>query len=346
MDNDAPDKPSPSDRNDAGGLSAALKGLPPEFAGFAQVFERDIRPSLIAREADRVAAAERAIQTRWIGGAIILVGALAGFVVLRLPLVGVLAIMAGIGVIVWGHMGVSRLAAQAKTLIVAPIAGHFGLSFDPEPGEPAAIARHRDLSLVPGWDRASYEDLVTGKRGEVDFELFEAHLEERRTSTDSKGNTRTEWVTVFRGQCLRLDFHKRFYGRTLISRDAGFFNRFGGGPGLQRARLEDPEFEKIFEVYTTDQVEARFLLTPDLMQRLVDIERTFRGGKLKACFDGGEMLISVQGGDLFEPGSMFKPLDNPERVRELLDDFSAVFNLIDTITRSPPRRPDPGLPTG
>jgi hypothetical protein len=26
---------------------------------------------------------------------------------------------------------------------------------------------------------------------------------------------------------------------------------------------------------------------------------------------------------------MFTPLDNPERVRELLDDFAAIFNVID-----------------
>ena len=201
--------------------------------------------------------------------------------------------------------------------------------------------RHKEVGVVPGWDRSKYEDLVTGQRGQVSFELFEAHLEERRTTTDSKGRTQTTWVTVFKGQCLRLDFHKKFYGRTLITRDAGFFNRFGGGKGMQRAALEDPRFEKIFEVYTTDQVESRYLLTPDLMQKLVDLEEVFRGGKLKAAFNGGEMFITVQGGNLFEPGSMFKPLDSADRVHELLKDFSAVFQLIDAVTAGRSRMPPP-----
>ena len=138
---------------------------------------------------------------------------------------------------------------------------------------------------------------------------------------------------LFRGQCLRLQFDKRFYGRTLITRDAGFFNRFGGGKGMSRASLEDPVFEKIFEVYTTDQVESRYLLTPDLMQDLVDLEKAFHGGRLKACFDGGEMFITLEGGDLFEPGSMFKPLDSVDRVKELLTDFSAIFQIIDAVVR-------------
>jgi len=110
---------------------------------------------------------------------------------------------------------------------------------------------------------------------------------------------------------------------------------------MQRAALEDPTFEKIFEVYTTDQVESRYLLTPDLMQKLVDLEEVFHGGKLKAAFDGGEMFITVQGGNLFEPGSMFKPLDSVDRVQELLKDFAAVFQLIDAVTAGRSRMPPP-----
>jgi hypothetical protein len=152
-------------------------------------------------------------------------------------------------------------------------------------------------------------------------------------------------VTVFKGQCLRFHFDKTFYGKTLVTRDAGFFNRFGGGNGMQRASLEDPEFEKIFEVYTTDQVESRYLLTPDLMQELVDLEKTFHGGKLKCCFFGGELFITLQGGNLFEPGSMFTPLDSPDRLRELLEDFAAVFHIIDVTNANRRRRNGQGVST-
>lgn len=312
-------------------LRKALAELPTEFHTFEQVFEERIRPSLIEREASRIKAAKRAILCRWIAAMVILAGIAGGLMFESL----MAAIVIGfIGVIVFlvGEHGVNQLAKEAKGLIVTPIAEQFGLRFTPEPGLVDSVHRHKEVGVIPGWDRASYEDLVTGVRREVNFELFEAHLEEKRTSTDSKGRTQTTWVTVFKGQCLRLDFHKTFYGRTLINRDAGFFNRFGGGRGMQRAMLEDPEFERIFEVYTTDQVESRYLLTPDLMQKLVDLERVFRGGNLKACFDGGEMFITLQGGNLFEPGSMFKPLDSPERVSELLQDFEAIFSIIDQVT--------------
>lgn len=326
-------------------ITNALSGLPKDFDHFARVFQDEIRPALAAREAERIAAVARARQTRWIGGAIIAVGALLGLILFKMPVIAIIAAIIGFGVIGWGMTGVQQLSKEAKALIVRPVADQFGLVFEPAPGAVESIHRHRQLGIVPSWDRSAFEDRLIGRRRDVDFELFEAHLEEKRTTTDSRGRTQTTWVTVFRGQCLTLDFHKTFHGRTLVTRDAGIFNRFGGGAGLQRAGLEDPVFEKIFEVYTTDQVESRYLLTPDLMQKLVDLEKTFRGGKLKACFDGGEMLITLQGGDLFEPGSMFTPLDNPARIRELLDDFAAVFGILDEVTAGRVRldrdRPDP-----
>jgi hypothetical protein len=312
-------------------ISAALAGLPEGFSHFGQVFQDEIRPALQAREGDRLAAVGKARQARYVGGGIGVIGVLVGLFVAKMPFVAFVAAIVGFGYVWWGSRDITQLAKEAKTLLVTPVARQFELSFNADPGQVDAIHRHREIGLVPSWDRASYEDLVTGARKGVEFELFEAHLEERRQTTDSKGRSRTHWVTVFKGQCLRFEFDKVFYGRTLVTRDAGFFNRFGGGKGMQRASLEDPVFEKIFEVYTTDQVESRYLLTPDLMQKLVDMEEAFHGGKLKCCFDGGDMFVTLQGGNLFEPGTMFKRLDDPDRVRELLSDFAAVFNIIDSV---------------
>jgi len=314
----------------------AMAGLPSYFDGFGQTFQNDIRPALIAREADRVVAARKARDSMVLGVAVAALGIMVSVFVLRYPMAAMLAGMAGFGIGVWGRRDLTKIKHEAKEMIVNPVAAHLGIGFRAQPGKVTSIDRHRGVKLVPSWDRSKFEDLVTGKRNGVDFELFEAHLEQRRQS--SSKNSGPKWVTVFKGQCLRLDFHKQFYGRTLVTRDRGILNRFGGGGGLKRAALEDPRFEKIFEVYTSDQVESRFLLTPDLMQKLVDLEKTFHGGKLKCCFDDGEMLITVQGGDLFEPGNMFTPLDNPARVRELLDDFVAVFDVIDAVNEGRQRR--------
>src|SRR5690606_40922464 len=112
---------------------------------------------------------------------------------------------------------------------------------------------------------------------------------EKRTTTDGKGRTRTTWVTVFRGQCLVVKFHKQFNGVTKVFRDKGMFNIFGKlaqmGKG-QKVKLEDPVFEKAFEVYSTDQIEARFILTPECMERLIGLERACTGERGRGAFAG------------------------------------------------------------
>ena len=92
-------------------------------------------------------------------------------------------------------------------------------------------------------------------------------------------------------------------------------------------------------MFSTDQIEARFILTPDFMERLIHLEKTFKGRKLRCAFSGGEMLVCVEGKNLFEPGSMHRPMTDLARVREILDDFSAVFLLIDSmVERRTPER--------
>lgn len=309
----------------------AFSGLPAAFSNLSEVYRSDILPLLSEREYERLDAVAKAGKGKMWGavmGGIAALGGLASMM-LRLPflLFVVPPVLAGFWIYNHHMKDLRRLGQDTKALIVDSVTRPFGINFTPNPARPGSIDRYRSLSLLPSYDREDFEDLLTGQHGNTRFELFETLLERRRT--DNKGRTRYE--KVFSGQCLRMEIGKRFFGRTLITRDAGFFRRFGGGNGMERAALEDPHFEKIFDVYTTDQVESRFLLTPDLMQRLVELEEAFHGGKLKCCFSDGEVLVTVQGGDLFAPGSMKKPLDDPSLVRELVDDLVAVFSLIDSI---------------
>jgi hypothetical protein len=41
----------------------------------------------------------------------------------------------------------------------------------------------------------------------------------------------------------------------------------------KRIELENVEFEKIFDVYSDDEIEARRLLTPKMMEKLVNFAK-------------------------------------------------------------------------
>lgn len=318
-------------------MEQAMEGLPKEFAFFTERWRTAIQPQLAALEDDRIAAVKKQ-RTFIVIGILVAIAILAGFFFLipedGIIFGGFIGFIAAAGIIAWGSMALSKLGQQTKLMLVEPVTAEFGMKYQASCGPPEEIYHARELGLVPGWDRAKYEDRLDGARADAPFTFFEAHLEEKRTTTDSKGRTRTTWVTVFRGQCLSVKFHKQFNGVTKVYRDMGAFNWIAKfGVKEPRVRLEDPVFEKAFEVYGTDQVEARFILTPDFMERLVGLERAFQGKQLRCAFAGGEMVLAVSGKNLLESGSMYRKMDDLGRVRAMLLDFAAIFLLIDAMSQ-------------
>jgi len=315
-------------------LAARLSALPEGFQHFTDIYDRELQPVLVERERDRQAAIAEAKKFGIIGVVVAVLMALGAVFLLKAPMAIFFALIVGAGFIYFGVSKVQTVMGHAKQAMIPPVAAQFGLTYNEAVSDVAEanLLACKTHKMVPSWDRKSLQDEFIGSRNGVPFEFFEAHLEERRTTTDSKGRTRTSWVTVFRGQCWVIDAPKRFHGTTRVARDAGIFNALGGlGSKFTRAVLESPDFEKIFEVYTTDQVEARFLLTPDVMQAFIDLETTFKGSKFRATFDGNRIYAALEGGNMFEPGSMFKSLDDSERVADLLDDIATVFHLVDVL---------------
>lgn len=317
-------------------LSEAMAGLPKDFGFFAERFETAIRPKLTAREDDRIKAVKKQRNFGIIGVILAIAGTAIGFGVFQEPFGLFIGAIAGFGMYAWGSADINKLGKETKLMLVEPVTAEFGIHYEMNPAQPADMMTFRSLDLVPGWDRSKYEDRLTGLRNDTPYEFFEAHLEEKRTTTDGKGRTRTTWVTVFRGQCMVVKFHKQFQGVTKVYRDAGalnFFKKLGQMGKAQRVKLEDPVFEKAFEVYSTDQIEARFILTPDFMERLLGLERTFKGKQVRCAFSGGEMFLACEGKNLLEPGSMNRTMDDLGRVREMLEDFAAIFLLIDAMSQ-------------
>lgn len=148
-------------------------------------------------------------------------------------------------------------------------------------------------------DRYNSEDLIEGKQGSTALRFSDVHAEYKTTSTDSKGRTQTHWHTIFKGLFVIADFNKDFLGITLVLPDSEerafgrlgqWFQGLAASAGMQPGeliKLEDPEFEKAFKVYSTDQVEARYILSTSLMRRILDFahaaETDVRMAFLSSC---------------------------------------------------------------
>ncbi len=185
-------------------------------------------------------------------------------------------------------------------------------------------------------DRYKGEDLVDGKIDKTAIRFSEIHAEYKTTSTDSKGNKKTQWHTIFKGLFFIADFNKHFSGRTVVLPDSAekFLGRLG--KKLQEwnvsrddlVKMEDIEFEKEFVVYGTDQVEARYILSTALMQRILEFKR-----KMKVPVHIGfvnsnlYMAISIKK-NMFEP-RIFSTILDFRMVKDYLEDVILAVGIVE-----------------
>ncbi len=220
-----------------------------------------------------------------------------------------------------GYLPLKGVAKAAKVDVLGALCKPLGVAYEAGGFEAPSFQTFLDLHLLPKPDAKTFEDHFTGQRGGRAFELCEATL------TQGSGRSRS---TVFRGQLFKISFPKASTGVTVVLRDSGWLNRFECPPGLAKVGLEDPKFEQTFEVFGSDQVESRAILTPSFMEHILTLESAYAGEHIRCAFVEGDLLIALEGQNRFEIGSMFSSLVDRRRIETVAQNLAAVFGLIDS----------------
>ncbi|MBO5441952.1 MAG: DUF3137 domain-containing protein [Alphaproteobacteria bacterium] len=101
---------------------------------------------------------------------------------------------------------------------------------------------------------------------------------------------------------------------------------------MQQVKLEDVVFDKNWDVEATDQIEARFVLTPAFMERILEVKRRFKGKKIEFSFWKNKVLIAVHTNkDMFETTSLFTSALNYRKMQEVVAQFYSVFSVADVL---------------
>lgn len=282
----------------------------------AREIAEKIRPVTERVERIRVAALEkRAKGQSWgliVGG----FGLMAAFFVLvsggenvvAAVVVAVLSVIAGLVTYMLIHGGATgayrdiykREVFGAAARMIAP-----GIGYLPESMVPQESFKSGGL-FNSSIDRYRGEDCFRGKAGATELIFSELHVEREERSTDSKGNTSSTWVTVFKGIYLIADFHKDFRCVVRIEPDVaeatfGWVGRKLQGLSGNLVRLENPEFEKAFKVTSNDSMGAHYILTPDMQERLLDLRNRWSPGIRVAFVDSCLHLAIPMRDNWFEP---------------------------------------------
>jgi Protein of unknown function (DUF3137) len=229
----------------------------------------------------------------------------------------------------WAWAIVGRHYASVKTEIFPYIFSYFGPQYVYQPTPPFTVASLEHFDVLPSYDDEQTEDYVSGEYKGVGIELLEARL----TRETHGKNRRT--VEVFRGMFILLEMNKNFIGKTIVKSDSSSFldSWFGKSyRDLEAVELEDPEFEKLYDAFSTDQIEARRLLTPAVMERIRALnDLPFVSSMLCSFFEGRVLFMLPTNKNHFEPTSIFEPIDFSADMQQILEEMQAIFNIIDIL---------------
>lgn len=134
---------------------------------------------------------------------------------------------------------------------------------------------------------------------------------------------------TFRGMFCWLRFTKKLNGHTVIlpNNSSTKLDRISSFNFTeeQQIRLEDPRFTREFLVYSTDQIEARYVLSASLMERIIALKEKFNQPIL-VSFQHQQLFMAVKN----EHGLFSFPsgkLDDLKIVEELAHDIQTALQI-------------------
>lgn len=252
-------------------------------------------------------------------------GAIIGMVILVLPILFLKHIAEG-------------FALNYKKVLIPELIDYMGVEATYTGDKYVAKADFLDSGLFTPESINKYVgfDLTEGKDGETNFSFSQLEVQEFRRGKGK--NSKSEIVEIFKGLFYVSDFNKKMEGHTLVVPDVAT-ELFGRNLGerinklgsyvyedVKLEQLENAEFEDYFSVFSSDPVEARYVLSPKLVESIMILRKEL-DRDYSLSFKNGKMYIAIESGKDFFGPNLFSSLDNQVRAEEIYHLLTKVVRI-------------------
>ncbi|MEM7660702.1 MAG: DUF3137 domain-containing protein [Pseudomonadota bacterium] len=211
----------------------------------------------------------------------------------------------------YGGQDEAVAAARASGLVELTTVIHIGTA-----DEETKKARETGLTRL--------EDGFAGDHAGIHFDAFEVVRSSRRTD-DGKTYPAEHALLIV------LKLPRALQGTTQFrSRKIGW-HRAAEAERLTDVRLESTEFADRFRVRSNDQVEARFVFTPDVISGVTELAH---GEDIRATAQGDHLVFAIEGPNRFDLTSEDTGLDGDEAVRLAVQQIGEMLDLVDAVSEA------------
>lgn len=136
----------------------------------------------------------------------------------------------------------------------------------------------------------------------------------------------------FRGIVVELKMNKNFKGHTFfLDKSLNSKKIAVDSKKYENIKLESVDFMKKYNVFSTDQVEARYILTTSMIDRLENLKLYFHANFIRGSFKDNKFIIAIETDkDMFAMGSDFKET-NLQTFNNLFNEIVSILKIIDQL---------------
>jgi len=174
------------------------------------------------------------------------------------------------------------------------------------------------LKLFSSFNIFENDDRFIGEYHNIPVDISEICIK-RKLYKDSQ--------IIFNGLLLSIPSNKEFNG-TIIFREKGLCHI--GTEGLNKINLEATEIEKEYDIFASDNIEARKILTPAFLVRLLELSKKLKT-KIYVSFEQNKVNVAIQSKkDMFEI-PIISSVHNINNYKKLLSELIEILSIIDTL---------------
>lgn len=176
------------------------------------------------------------------------------------------------------------------------------------------------------YNAAEGSDHIKAVYNGLNIELGDIELIDEQEYTDEDGHTETSRISQFKGQWLTCDFGKELAGEVYISE----WGKKDRKRMKSNVTMDNEQFSNRFCVRANNPQEAYYILTPNMMEYIINMANKSGGTVYLSFLRDGKMHVAVKSGrDFFELG---KSNANVEELRQkFLKELRWFTDIVDTL---------------
>lgn len=222
---------------------------------------------------------------------------------------------------VWAKARYNKAYKHEILSSFAKLFGHLTYRYDAQ----IPVEDMRQSLILPAHDKYTTDDYFEGTYKGVSVRFAEVNFAVK---------SNRDYRSTFSGLVILLEMKaKRFYGNTILEskRLVNLAERILGKSGdLDSVNLVDPEFGKLFNVYTSDQVEARYLMCPTVIEGIKKMQEGYKSKDIRLSFYNNKILVFIRSThNHFEQADIFVPTKDIAPILAMREEIVGILKVID-----------------